>query len=105
MSMGLGSLLYSMVPPVPLPSGQGAKGMNQPLGGMRPTWCGFQGVDWLEEQEIMVVVIRSLELNPDSVPLICKLPLICSLSSLGLCFLTLNIGMTAPISLEYLRIR
>lgn len=33
-----------------------------------------------------------------------ELPFICSFSSLGLCFLTLYIGTTAPISLGYLRI-
>lgn len=52
-----------------------------------------------------MVVIQGLELNPDSVLLICRVALICSFSSLELCFLTLNVGMAAPISLGYLRIR
>lgn len=48
--------------------------MNQHLGGMKPTWRGFSGVDLLGEQEVMVgwLVIQGLELNPVGVPLICQ---------------------------------
>lgn len=60
--------------PAPLPFRQGVEGMTQHLGGRRWTWHGFQGVELHGEQEVVVewLVIQGLELNPESVPFICR---------------------------------
>lgn len=82
--------------------------MNQHLGGRRATWLGLPRVGLPGEQEVNGRVVSNSGFGAEP-RRVChsfsELPFICSFSSLGLCFLTLYIGTTAPISLGYLKIR